>query len=416
MAMPLLRFKQDNGSNYPDWNNKKLIKLASIHARIGWQNMRVSEFQDIGDYYVITGTDFKNGKVNFDTCKFVSKERYDQDEHIQVNNGSVLVTKDGTLGKTAYIQELNKPATLNAGVYNIRSLDNHELINKYLFHYLSSPLLKKFAYEKSTNGPIRHLNQEILVNFNVKFPCPEEQQKIADFLSDIDNQIENYQQSLDNLESQKKELLRQVFSQELRFTKNDGSEYPDWETDIIKNLLIVERGGSPRPIDKYITTSEDGLNWIKIGDTSPKENIIRSTKEKIIPEGLKKTRQVFKGDLILSNSMSYGRPYILDIDGCIHDGWLLIRDINNRFNKQFLCYALGSDIVQKQYRSLANGTTVKNLNKDLVNSVELIFPCPEEQQKIADFFTDFDNRIELERQRLQTMQEIKKGLLQQMFC
>lgn len=383
MEMPLLRFKRNDGSEYPDWEKKKIGNILHICHGKDYRNYSVGKYPVVGTGGIMTYID-----------------------HYNCDWACALIGRKGSIDKPQF---WDTPFwAIDTIFYSKPEKNENPKWQYYLFHVVN--------WKAITTGLRPSLTVNDIENVDVLVPCPEEQQKIADFLSDIDNQIENYQQSLNNLESQKKELLRQVFSQELRFTKNDGSEYPDWETDIIKNLLIVERGGSPRPIDKYITTSEDGLNWIKIGDTSPKENIIRSTKEKIIPEGLKKTRQVFKGDLILSNSMSYGRPYILDIDGCIHDGWLLIRDINNRFNKQFLCYALGSDIVQKQYRSLANGTTVKNLNKDLVNSVELIFPCLEEQQKIADFFTDFDNRIELERQRLQTMQEIKKGLLQQMFC
>lgn len=394
MAMPLLRFKQDNGSNYPDWNNKKLIKLASIHARIGWQNMRVSEFQDIGDYYVITGTDFKNGKVNFDTCKFVSKERYDQDEHIQVNNGSVLVTKDGTLGKTAYIQELNKPATLNAGVYNIRSLDNHELINKYLFHYLSSPLLKKFAYEKSTNGPIRHLNQEILVNFNVKFPCPEEQQKIADFLSDIDNQIEHYQQLLDNLESQKRELLRQVFSQELRFKRDDGSDYSDWEEDVLGKYCDITTG--------------------KLNANAMNEN----GKYDFYTSGIKKYKidnYAFEGPAITiaGNGATVGYLHIADGKFNAYQRTYVLT--NFKCIRRYLYYIIGQELPKKIRKEVRPGV-IPYIVLDMLTNLKIFLPCPEEQQKIADFFFDIENRIELERQRMQTMQELKKGLLQQMFC
>ncbi len=100
-------------------------------------------------------------------------------------------------------------------------------------------------------------------------------------------------------------------------------------------LVIIERGGSPRPIDKYITKDENGLNWVKIGDAPEQGNYIIQTTEKIKPEGLSKTREVHPGDLILSNSMSFGRPYIMAIDGCIHDGWLAIRDTEKRFDLKF---------------------------------------------------------------------------------
>ena len=110
-----------------------------------------------------------------------------------------------------------------------------------------------------------------------------------------------------------------------------------WREVKMGDVCLIERGGSPRPIDKYITKEKNGINWIKIGDTN-ESMYITSTAQKIIPEGMKKSRYVQPGDFLLSNSMSFGRPYILAIDGCIHDGWLVLRDINNVFDKHFLYY------------------------------------------------------------------------------
>ena len=181
------------------------------------------------------------------------------------------------------------------------------------------------------------------------------------------------------------------------------------------DTLLIQRGGSPRPISYYITNDKNGLNWIKIGDCSPNSNIITSTKEKIKPEGLSKTREVFIGDLILSNSMSFGRPYILNINGCIHDGWLLLRNTKKIYNLQFLCYILGSDYTTKQYKKLASGSTVNNLNIELVSSVDINIPFLEEQTKIADFLSTFDRKLDNKKAQLEHWQQIKKGLLQQMF-
>ena len=102
-----------------DWEQRKLSELTTMHARIGWQNLRTSEFLDSGDYMLITGTDFQEGVIDYSTCHYVEKERYDQDKNIQIKNGSILITKDGTLGKVAYVQGLMMPATLNAGVFNV---------------------------------------------------------------------------------------------------------------------------------------------------------------------------------------------------------------------------------------------------------------------------------------------------------
>lgn len=163
-----------------------------MHARIGWQNLRTSEFLDRGDYYLVTGTDFDNGEIRFDTCHYVAKERYDQDKNIQIENGSILITKDGTLGKVAFVQGLNKPATLNAGVFNIKVI-NKSIDKKYLFQYLKAPFLMKYVEEKSTGGTIKHLNQNILVDFPVLMPTYTEQCKIGELFFRIDSLITLHQ-------------------------------------------------------------------------------------------------------------------------------------------------------------------------------------------------------------------------------
>lgn len=172
--------------------------------------------------------------------------------------------------------------------------------------------------------------------------------------------------------------------------------YYAWEQRKFGDTVLIERGGSPRPIDAYITDDENGLNWVKIGDAPEQGNHITHTAQKIKPEGLKKTRQVYPGDLILSNSMSFGRPYIMDIEGCIHDGWLLLRDEDNNYDLQFLCQLLSSEQMLNQYKSLAAGSTVNNLNKDLVGGTTVYIPTTiDEQNQIAEFLTNLDNLITL---------------------
>ena len=191
-----------NGSNAPEirfkgfteaWEQRKLSEIATMHARIGWQNLRTSEFLDSGDYMLITGTDFIDGAVNFDTCHYVERERYEQDKHIQIRNGSILITKDGTLGKVAYIQGLTMPATLNAGVFNVEIKDENEVDNRYLFQYLKAPFLMDYVDKKATGGTIKHLNQNILVDFPVVLPHKAEQEKIGEYFLAIDHLITLHQ-------------------------------------------------------------------------------------------------------------------------------------------------------------------------------------------------------------------------------
>lgn len=168
-----------------------------------------------------------------------------------------------------------------------------------------------------------------------------------------------------------------------------------WEQRKFSDLVQIERGGSPRPIDDFITDSPDGLNWVKIGDAPAQGNYITKTAEKIKPEGLSKTREVHPGDLILSNSMSFGKPYIMGIDGCIHDGWLLIRNTYKVFDLTFLCHLLGTPQMIIQYKSLAAGSTVNNLNKELVGNTVVTIPTIKEQRVLGQYLETLDNLITL---------------------
>lgn len=160
----------------------------------------------------------------------------------------------------------------------------------------------------------------------------------------------------------------------------------------------MARGGSPRPIKSFLTTQDDGINWIKIGDTDKDGKYISSTKERIIPSGVSKSRLVHKGDYLLTNSMSFGRPYILNIDGCIHDGWLVISPVGNVFDKNFLYLLLFSGYTFNQFLDQASGSAVSNLNSDKV--ADSLFPLPpikaqerivEEYEKLSIIIKELDS-------------------------
>ena len=189
----------------------------------------------------------------------------------------------------------------------------------------------------------------------------------------------------------------------------------DWEQRKFSDLVQIERGGSPRPIDDFITDSPDGLNWVKIGDAPAQGNYITKTAEKIKPEGLSKTREVHPGDLILSNSMSFGKPYIMGIDGCIHDGWLLIRNTYKAFDLTFLCHLLGTPQMIIQYKSLAAGSTVNNLNKELVGNTVVTIPTIKEQRVLGQYLETLDNLITLHQRKYDKLVMSKKSMLEKMF-
>ena len=147
------------------------------------------------------------------------------------------------------------------------------------------------------------------------------------------------------------------------------------------DISKIQRGASPRPIAKFITDDKDGVPWIKIGDTKPNYKYVQSVKQKITKEGAKKSRILKKGDFIMSNSMSFGRPYILGMEGAIHDGWASISEFGTKLNSDFLYYYLSSNSVQSYWQSKMNSGSVSNLNTEIIKSLKIPLPSPDNPEK-----------------------------------
>ena len=259
----------------------------------------------------------------------------------------------------------------------------------------------------------RRVTTDFIQIYKINTPPLPEQQKIAKILSTWDRVISTTERLIDNSTQQKKALMQQLLTGKKRLLDESGKPFAgEWESRLFKNILKLDRGSSPRPIVKYMTDSEDGVNWIKIGDTKGEGLYINSTKERITKEGAEKSRKVFKGEVVLSNSMSYGKPYILNIDGYIHDGWFVIRKFEKNIDVNFLIQILSSELIQRQYKRLAAGGVVSNISSELVYAVKINLPSIPEQQKIATVLTNADKEIELLKQQLADLQQEKKALMQ----
>lgn len=311
----------------------------------------------------------------------------------------------GAMGKTAY------DVVLGRGVAGIAG-------NEFLFQALSKKEAEGYWSTVSAGSTFDSINGDELRNTPVDYPrSKQEREAVGSCLSRIDCLITLHQRKYDKLCTVKKSMLDKMFPKpgetepEIRF---EGFTDP-WEQRKFSDLVLIERGGSPRPIDAYITEDPAGLNWVKIGDAPSMGRYITSTSEKIKPEGLSKTRQVYPGDLVLSNSMSFGRPYIMAVEGCIHDGWLLIRDTQKQFDPVFLCHMLGTPQMLDQYRMFASGSTVNNLNKELVGNAMVPVPNRNEQVEIGKYLDGLDNLITLHQRKLELLRNIKKSLLDRMF-
>lgn len=210
------------------------------------------------------------------------------------------------------------------------------------------------------------------------------QGKLTEQLSTDGNAEELYQQ----IQAEKAQLIKEKkIKKEKPLPELSANEIPfeipeNWKWVRLGDVTFIERGGSPRPIKQYLTDSADGINWIKIGDVEKGGKYIFDTKEKIIAEGKKKSRRVYPGDFLLTNSMSFGRPYISKIEGCIHDGWLVIRDLKG-YSPEYLYYLLSSSNLYNQFCNKASGSTVNNLNIDKVNNSVVTLPPLSEQKRIV---------------------------------
>ena len=231
--------------------------------------------------------------------------------------------------------------------------------------------------EKLVNGATRQkLTQAMMRKMLIPKRSISEQKKIVATLNTIRDSITKQTKRIKLLDN----LIK------ARFVEMFGN-YKMEKT--IGEVATICRGASPRPISKFITES-NGENWIKIGDVKEDDTFITKTKELVTEDGANRSRRIKPGDFILSNSMSFGRPYISKIYGCVHDGWLIISDYEQSFLPLFFYYAIRSELVQAQFRKSVAGAVVKNLNSDLVRSVKIVIPSIESQEKFASFVAQVD--------------------------
>ena len=362
-----------------------------------WEVKKLGAVFDIGN-----GRDYKHlntGKIPVygtgGLMTYVNEYLYDGE--------TVCIGRKGTINMPQYHNGKIWTVDTLFYTYNFRKTD-------VKFLYYLTQRIDWNSYNTATGVP--SLTSQNISNILVSFPPLHEQHRIASALTSIDNLISSLGKQIEKKKNIKQGAMQQLLTGKTRL--KGFSEL--WVKRKLGDNATIQRGGSPRPIEAYLTTNRDGINWIKNGDVRPNDKFIRHTVEKIIPEGISHSRQVYKGDFILSNSMSFGRPYILDIDGCIHDGWLVIKDYSNTYDMDFLYYILSSDTVFEQYIAMAAGSSVKNLNKEKVANVMLFAPQSlAEQRAIATILNKMDNEITALETKKAKYEAIKQGMMQQLL-
>lgn len=188
-----------------------------------------------------------------------------------------------------------------------------------------------------------------------------------------------------------------------------------WPLVELENIFSIARGGSPRPIDDFLTDDPNGVNWVMISDATESGKYIHTTKKRIREEGVKRSRTVKPGDFLLTNSMSFGRPYIMNTSGCVHDGWLVLSPKNLDVSPDYFYYLLGSDLVYAEFKRRAAGATVKNLNIDQVKTIQVPLPPLDEQRRLAAILDKADALRAKRRAVLTQLDALTQAIFLDMF-
>lgn len=374
-------------------------------------------------YHIQNGANIKQGVIDggypITRIETIANDRFNRDRMgyagiTDIEKYAQYILEDGDLlmshinsvqylGRTVMYNKENNECIIH-GMNLLRLKANRKIIHPaYAKYYFYSPVFKE-QLSRITKKSVNQASFAVKDLKKIEISCPSisEQINIVGVLNEVNIIIDQRQQELDMLD----ELVKARFVEMFGDCKNEV---------LIGDVISISRGASPRPISAFITDREDGVNWIKIGDVSENSLYIMKTEERITPEGAKKSRMVHKGDFILSNSMSFGRPYILGINGCVHDGWLIMSDFKETFNELYLYHAIRSDDVQYQFSGKVNGATVKNLNSDLVKKTFIKVPPMGLQNQFAAFVEQTDKSKVAVKKALDEAQLLFDSLMQEYF-
>jgi type I restriction enzyme S subunit len=385
--------KTEIGLISEDWEVKKLGDHFQLKARIGWQGLTTAEYLESGDYYLVTGTDFKNGYIDWDNCVNVEKSRYDQDRFIQLKAGDVLITKDGTIGKVAFVNKLIKPTTLNSGVFVLRS-QNANIDNQFMYYILMSFYFDDFLKKITAGSTINHLYQKDFVHFKFVVPPLPQQQAIAKTLSDADEWIGNLEKLIAKKRSLKQGAIKKLF---------DPNN--DWKLYKLGSLVKIVSGESP----SKFTFVDKGLPYFKVEQLNNGRKYAEET-----PFFIEHSNNyVSKNSIIFPKrgaSIFLNKIRILKQDS-FFDTNLMSLTPSDLVNTQFLFYSLLNFGLDK----IADTTSIPQINNKHIQPIEIFLPPLLVQSYIADILAKMDAELEVIESKQNKALQIKQGIMQQLL-
>ncbi|MBF0102229.1 MAG: restriction endonuclease subunit S [Desulfobacterales bacterium] len=372
----------------------KEYKLGDVIFLIGGGTPKTSntEYWN-GTIPWLSVTDFNNGKKYcYTSDKSITEKGLKESSTKILKKGQIIISARGTVG---VVSMLGNDMAFNQSNYGIDANSKYTC-NDFLYYWLKNSLSTFLS--NSYGAVFDTITKSTFDNLIIELPPLPEQQAIASVLSSLDDKIDLLHRQNKTLEDMAETLFRQWFVEEAE----EG-----WEEKRLENLCTITRGSSPRPIIEYVVNGT--VPWIKIADGSRSNNFfIDKTNEFITEAGVSKSVKVFHGDLILSNSATCGFPYFVELEGCIHDGWLLFRDFKG-ISKFFLFFFLKQ--IFKELNSIADGSVQNNLNTGILKEYLVKLPP-------TSLLTDFDkqvyiivNRIKINILQIRTLEKLRDTLL-----
>ena len=403
MASPKLRFKAFDG----DWRSVSLLEISTLITKGTTPKQFIDGNINFLKIEAITQNGFELSK-----CQTISEEINNKElKRSILMEGDILFAIAGaTIGKNAIVQKELLPANTNQALAIIRLKENYSKV--FISKVLNSPLMEKYIDINISTGAQPNLNLQQIGSFSFALPKLEEQTKIASFLSAVDEKISQLTQKHELLSQYKQGMMQKLFSQQIRFKADDGSEFGEWSNKTIGDVANIKRGASPRPInDSKWFDDSSSIGWVRISDVSKSKKYLLQTEQYLSTLGIQKSRLVPKGNLIMSICATIGKPIYTGFDVCIHDGFVVFSEL--QAIHEYAYYYL--EYIEKNWYQYGQPGTQVNLNSDIVSNEAFPFPCLEEQTKIANFLSAIDQKIDVVSEQLEQAKLWKKGLLQQMF-
>ena len=357
---------------------------------------------------------FKVDDMNY-TNKYmkVAKVYFDECKYELMSKGMVVFPKRGASIFTNKVAILDRSGYFDTNTMGLAC--SSKLNNEYLFYLLKFIGLEKFA----DTTAVPQINNKHINPLVIPIPTIKEQEKIASILSTVDEQIDNVDALIEKNKELKKGLMQTLLTKGIghtKFKKTEIGEIPEeWETINLGQLAEIKRGASPRPISSPKWFSEKkNVGWIRISDVTKTKKYLNDTEQYLSDEGVAKSRLVKPNDLIMSICATVGKPIILNMEACIHDGFVVFDNLDkNKILTDYLYYLLQKK--EQDFKGMGQTGTQANLNTSIVGSTTITLPSLKEQGKIASILSEVDDKIEEYENKKQKLEELKKGLMQQLL-